>query len=336
MRTRVHEPFELERSLWVNWIPNREFHVEGSHVGFILVADQHTVNTPRYPSEANKDLVPMVPNFWSRLHSVPKRIFLCAVGIVFLLPGCSGTRASSYGPSSQEAHTRAATIVRDREAELATIRAEMAATRIAAAKKEAELQELRSLVHQLRQENAESHQVVRELRQAQEARQVELATLRSERDQLRQAKNEQQFKALTDSLLALTKELGEVKEGLMQSAVKPTVKQKKSSDATKPGGTGSRENAAKHPSLLPSATPAPTRFPGVEPALHVISEPMVSAPQPRHITVQAGETLWSLARQYKMTVEAIKQANRLSRDQLVVGQELVIPTPQNRDGEVAP
>ncbi|MGH7206074.1 MAG: LysM peptidoglycan-binding domain-containing protein [Nitrospiraceae bacterium] len=230
---------------------------------------------------------------------------------------------NSQGTGSTEARAQAVTTVRDREAELAVIRSEMAATRIAAAKKEAELQELRSLVNQLRQENAESHQALRDLRQANEARQTELVALRSERDQLLQAKSEQQFKSLTDSLLALTKELEEVKQGLAQTVTKSTTKQGKVSSA-KPIRPGSKDPHPDQPGLLPSSLRDSLLPPTVEPAVRVISEQVPSSP-PLRITVEPGDTLTRLARQYKTTVEAIKQANRLETDQLVVGQRLLIP-----------
>jgi LysM repeat protein len=41
--------------------------------------------------------------------------------------------------------------------------------------------------------------------------------------------------------------------------------------------------------------------------------------------VQAGETLYGLARRYGVGVDAIRAANRLSGDTLRPGQRLVIP-----------
>jgi murein DD-endopeptidase MepM/ murein hydrolase activator NlpD len=43
------------------------------------------------------------------------------------------------------------------------------------------------------------------------------------------------------------------------------------------------------------------------------------------IVVQAGQTLWAIARQHQVTVEALQAANDLSHPLLVIGQRLVIP-----------
>ena len=73
-----------------------------------------------------------------------------------MLVGCASQRQDRL--ASTDTREQVLAVAREREAELATLRAEMAATRIAAAKKEAELVELRALVAQLRQENTDSHQ----------------------------------------------------------------------------------------------------------------------------------------------------------------------------------
>ena len=46
---------------------------------------------------------------------------------------------------------------------------------------------------------------------------------------------------------------------------------------------------------------------------------------PQIYIVQAGDTLFSLARRYGVTVEAIQQANNLASDSIDVGQQLIIP-----------
>lgn len=90
----------------------------------------------------------------------------------------------------------------------------MAATRIAAAKKEAELLELEPSVAQLRQENTDTHQRLLELRQSVEVRQADMNALKAERDQLLLTKNDQSLKDLKDGLLVLTKQLEDVRQDI--------------------------------------------------------------------------------------------------------------------------
>ncbi len=56
------------------------------------------------------------------------------------------------------------------------------------------------------------------------------------------------------------------------------------------------------------------------------------APNPGNIimyTVRSGDTLWLLANRYGTTVDAIKQANGLTSDNLSIGQVLRIPVSQS-------
>jgi LysM repeat protein len=43
-------------------------------------------------------------------------------------------------------------------------------------------------------------------------------------------------------------------------------------------------------------------------------------------TVVSGDTLWGLSRQYGVSIEAIKAANNMTRDVVVLGQRLQIPS----------
>lgn len=51
-------------------------------------------------------------------------------------------------------------------------------------------------------------------------------------------------------------------------------------------------------------------------------------------SVQSGDTLWLLAQKYGTTIDAIKKANNLGSDYLVVGQKLIIP--DNTGGTTSP
>ncbi len=93
-----------------------------------------------------------------------------------LSASCASTQAFLPAVESEVAQQHAAAVIRDVRAEAATLRADLAAARIAGAKKEGELQLLRLQVA--------------EVRRAVEAKQAELIVLRNERDRLLEARNE--------------------------------------------------------------------------------------------------------------------------------------------------
>lgn len=82
--------------------------------------------------------------------------------------------------------------------------------------------------------------------------------------------------------------------------------------------------ATATPEPSPTSEPTPTVEPTPEPTPTLA--PTESGP--RRYTVQAGDTLRTIAEQFGVTIEALLQANNLTPaqgDNLQVGQELVIP-----------
>ena len=180
--------------------------------------------------------------------SLPLLTFL---GLSLFSQGCASNQPlpDSMAPAAQR---QLETVIRDMRAEAAAIRNEMAATRIAAAKKEAELQELRRQVAELRQARAEQQQAF-------DAQQTELMTTRAERDQLVQAKAEVQaqlaelpqlrqtaveakasetsvqtrMKELESSMATLTTELEQVKKTLARLQNESDTKSRTSAKAGK-------------------------------------------------------------------------------------------------------
>ena len=76
------------------------------------------------------------------------------------------------------------------------------------------------------------------------------------------------------------------------------------------------------PSLLTPMPPASSGRPMARPATTV--KPAASPPPPT-VTVRAGETLFSLADRYNVTVQAIIQANHLASKRIYIGQKLILP-----------
>ncbi len=82
--------------------------------------------------------------------------------------------------------------------------------------------------------------------------------------------------------------------------------------------------ATATPQPSPTSEPTPTVEPTPEPTPTLTP----TASGPRRYTVQAGDTLRTIAEQFGVTIEALLQANNLTPaqgDNLQVGQELVIP-----------
>lgn len=75
---------------------------------------------------------------------------------------------------------------------------------------------------------------------------------------------------------------------------------------------------------LPPVTPRPTSTPA--PSTPAPTSPPTPTPTPVIYTVQAGDTLIDIAKQYGISVEALQEANAiLDPQRLQIGQELVIP-----------
>jgi hypothetical protein len=190
--------------------------------------------------------------------------------------------------------------MQEREQELAALRAEMASTRIAAAKQEAEVHELRATVVQLRQENGDSHQALLEAKRTLDAREIEVAATKAERDQLAQASvqsgmNERQLTALHDTVASLSHELAAIKSTMALG--KPT-----------PADSAARQDRDER----------------IIPAVHILREDAEQS-KPSWITVQPGESWWSLARTHHTTVKALRAINGRAGDHLNVGEAIRLP-----------
>jgi LysM repeat protein len=218
-------------------------------------------------------------------------------GLVLLCVGCSSMQLTSTG--IPEPQVQPAPLVRDRGLELAVLRAEMAATKIAAAKKEAELLELRDLVRQLRLENAESRQAFLELRDQAEQRQRDLVNAREAQERQAKTHSTDDLTVLKDTVVMLAQELGQLKQDLAKPVAKEPV------NFIKPG-------SSPLSLMSPMALTVTTMAPG--------------APLP--IMVQPGDTLATLAKRHRTTVEALRKLNVLKGDTLIVGRELVLPPSQ--------
>jgi LysM repeat protein len=79
------------------------------------------------------------------------------------------------------------------------------------------------------------------------------------------------------------------------------------------------------PPVTPVVTPTPTFITPSPTPLATLTPTPIILPEPIQYTVQPGDTLYSLARRYNTTVQAIMQANGMMTYLLRVGQVITIP-----------
>ena len=254
-------------------------------------------------------------------HAISFSTVACAIWL--LVTGCSTKPV--MGTGTPELRAQAAQLVRDREFELTTLRAEMAATRIAAAKKEAELQELRDLVQQLRQETADARQLVVDMREQAEQHRHELDRARSEQERQAVSHTTQHLMVLKDTMTTLANEVGQLRQELARPVVKERGKPSKGMGG-KSGEVGRAGDLPDSSQRLPSATDRPaasTVIPGAFKPVSAFSRPL----RPASITVQPGETLWSVAKRHHTSVASLRELNHIDGEALAVGQVLLLPQP---------
>lgn len=249
----------------------------------------------------------------------------CLLASAVWLVSCATSPLPSRVDTMEESR-RAARMVQDRQQELATLRAGMAATLIADAKKDAELQELRALVTQLRHESAESRQAVLDANRTTEARHTEVAAPKSERDQLAVAHaqpgtSDQQLAALQETVATLSQDLAQLKHAMTLSNAGAVLQEPKTNERKVAEIKPKRQMTERRDSTPLHQEPTSSH---IVPAMQIVRED-VGVPTQLRVTVQPGDTLSGLARRHKTTVEALQAANGLQGDQVVVGQELTLP-----------
>ena len=243
-------------------------------------------------------------------------------GLVLFGAGCNSTPL--VGADTPVTRAQATTPVRDREFELTALRAEMAATRIAAAKKEAELRELRDLVQQLRLENAESRQAVLELRDRAEQRHVEAEKAQEAQARQAQGHASDDLTVLKETVVTLAQALGQLRQDLAKPVAQERANPLKRS-ASKSSEAGRHVLRPDSPQPVPAAQQQAPPSSAVSPIALTMTAAVVPDPS-LTIRVQPGDTLASLAKRYRTSVEVLRKLNRLTSDTVSVGQELILPS----------
>lgn len=249
---------------------------------------------------------------------------LVVVLVTVVIGGCATAPEVSALHGINEAG-RALQLMQERERELAALRAEMAATRIAAAKQEAELHDLRTTVVQLRQENGESHQALLEAKRALDLRDRELTAVKMERELPAQAstpsgETAHSLAELHHTVALLSQELATVKSAMAQSTRTLPAAAARPDELMAAAQLG---QPSRHPRRTAGALDQKTT-PGMIPAVHVPREDGESS-RPSWITVQPGDSWWTLARKHHTTITALRTVNGRVGDALTVGEALRLP-----------
>jgi len=256
-----------------------------------------------------------------------------------LSAGCSSERAASKLLETTSARAQADAVVHDTHAELAALRRDLAAARIATSKQEGEATELRRESTILEADRAELRKMLEQAHSA-------VNVLQIEQDELKQALTQTQavnrvhqnssvptklgeidvqadMKELSARMVLLTDELTQLKQrfsnNVRATTVRPSHESPKHAAEAAPGLVARDETAP--PRIVPSAiflAPA-------EPAPR-LGQASDLPPQQSLIRVQPGDSLWKLAHEHAISIDELKRVNGLTTDVVHAGQRLILPS----------
>jgi hypothetical protein len=261
-----------------------------------------------------------------------------------LSAGCSSERSASSLLETTTARAQTDTLVHDTQSELAAIRRDLAAARIATSKQEGEAAELRRKTTALEADRAE-------LRKMLEQAHSDVNALQNERDDLKQALAKTQtvsverptssapakldetnlqadMKELNARMVLLTDELAQMKQRFANNVRATAVRSshKSSTPAAAAPGRVARDEP-RQPRIVPSAVfLAPA-----EPVPHP-DHASDRSPQQSLIRVHPGDSLWKLAHEHATTIDELKRVNGLTTDVVHAGQQLILPSRGEPDG----
>lgn len=234
------------------------------------------------------------------------------VAAAFLLAGCAALEPGVYDPDLDDAKLSLHLLrSQNREAQrmMAELRAELDASRQSLAASEVARARLEGQLREAQRRYDESRQVV-------ELQREELARLRDEREQVLHAS--QRLQAQMSQVQRQLASLGAARKA--RSSRPPEGAQ--AVRASDEGGgeepmraTVAAQDGAEDEQIEPS--PSGTRADGeIDGAFE----------EPGIVVVQKGDTLWSLARRYRVSLAALLQANGITNpDRIFAGQELLLP-----------
>jgi len=262
-----------------------------------------------------------------------------------LTAGCSSDRSASRLLETTTARAQADALVHNAQAELAAIRQDLAAARIATSKQEGEVAELSRKTTALEADRAE-------LRKMLEQAHSDVNALQIERDELKQTLVQTQtvgvarpnssaptkldetdlqadMKELNARMVLLTDELAQLKQRFSNNVRATAAKtSRKSSEQT---AKATRERVVRDETTQPRIVPSALFLAPAEPAPRAGHASDLS-PQQGLIRVQPGDSLWKLAHEHATTIEELKRINGLTTDVVQAGQRLILPSSGGLDG----
>ncbi len=261
-----------------------------------------------------------VPTACRTTNGDPVRFALVLIVALLLLGGCTWFRSSARDLRVMETALKAESAQAQRtmmelRAEIQRLQQELGAARTAQARLEGDLREAqRRLTETQRTVEAQREDLARAReerdRLAQSGREfqgqmAELGRLRQQvaeavRDQTRdQSRDQARIQSLEAAIEKQSQEMAELRASVPRSSAKS-----KSKSA----------NAGAPPVSVSKGAPKGGASVGGS-----------SGPTPRTVTVERGDTLWNLARKYRVDLAELKALNHIVSDLIVPGQELLLP-----------
>ena len=256
--------------------------------------------------------------------------------------GCTSERSASRLLETTTARTQADAVVYDTQAELAALRRNLAAARIATSKQEGEGAELHRNATALEADRAELQKMLAQAHSAVNALEIE-------RDELKQALAQTQavslahqtsnvqtkldetdvqadMKELKARMVLLTDELAQLKQRFSNKVRATAVRTSRESSEHTADDSPERviRDETTQPRIVPSALFLAPAEPAARPG-HSVD----LSPQQGLIRVQPGDSLWKLAHEHATSIDELKRLNRLTTDVVHAGQRLILPAPMS-------
>lgn len=259
-----------------------------------------------------------------------------------LSTGCSSERSASTLQETTAVRAQADALVHDTHAELAKLRRDLAAARIATSKQEGEATELRRKTTALEADRAE-------LRKMLEQAHADVNALQIERDELKQASMQTQtvsgarqdpsapttldetavqadMKELNARMVLLTDQLAQLKQRFANDVRTTAVRS--SHESSKRPVEATPRHVTRDESPPPRIVPSGVFLAPAEPALQ-LGLAAGRSPHQSFIQVHPGDSLWKLAHDHDTTINELKRVNGLTTDVVQAGQRLILPSPMS-------